>query len=331
MNIALTGASGFLGGYLAEALSSRGYTVIGIVRKPEGSQRLSALGITLRKADLTNKASLSEATKGADAVVHLAAYYTFHGNPKQYTRVNVEGTRDLIEAAAANGVKRFIYCSSTEAIGPVKSPPADESSPLSPAYDYGHSKVEAEAIVRSCPSRGMDYTIIRPSGIYGPRNVDDVSYWTITSFAKNSLATRFIVGDGMRLVQFSHVSDIVQGFVLVLEKPDVSRNQTFIIGAEKAHTYSEVYSILSDICGRKMPTRHLSPILVKLMIAPVEAFNKVAGRENFMWHVDTVESVTTDRSYDIGKAKRVLGFKPEYELRRGLSETVQWYRENGFL
>ncbi|HRU81109.1 MAG TPA: NAD(P)-dependent oxidoreductase [Candidatus Methanomethylicus sp.] len=331
MRVALTGASGFLGGYLAEALVRNGHIVIGLVRDPDTQPALLSLGAELRRIDLTDKSTLAGAVEGSDVIVHLAAYYTFHGRKEQYRRVNVEGTLSLIEAAAASGVRRFIYCSSTEAMGPVESPPADESAPLNPAYEYGRSKAEAEALVRSCPAMGIDYTIIRPSGIYGPRNVDDVAYWTITSFAKNSIATRFIVGDGQRLVQFTHVSDVVSGFMLAIEKPDASRNKTFIIAAESAHAYAEVYSILAEICGRSPPRHHLHPLLAKAMIAPVEALNRLAGRENFLWHTSTVSSVTSDRSYSIGKAKKELGFTPKYDLKTGLAETVEWYRAKGYL
>jgi len=178
---------------------------------------------------------------------------------------------------------------------------------------------------------GIDYTIIRPSGIYGPRNVDDAVYWAVASFAKNSIATRFMIGDGQRLVQFTHVSDVVSGFMLAIEKPDASRNKSFIIDAESAHAYAEVYSIIAEICGRRPPMHHLHPLLAKAMIAPVEAFNRLAGRESFLWRTSTVSSVTSGRSYSIGKAKRELGFTPKYDLRTELAETMQWYRANGYI
>ncbi|HPC28520.1 MAG TPA: hypothetical protein PKX17_07300, partial [Candidatus Methanomethylicus sp.] len=108
-------------------------------------------------------------------------------------------------------------------------------------------------------------------------------------------------------------------------------NKTFIIAAESAHAYAEVYSILAEICGRSPPRHHLHPLLAKAMIAPVEALNRLAGRENFLWHTSTVSSVTSDRSYSIGKAKKELGFTPKYDLKTGLAETVEWYRAKGYL
>ncbi|MBO3753774.1 MAG: NAD-dependent epimerase/dehydratase family protein [Candidatus Brockarchaeota archaeon] len=331
MKILVTGASGFLGGHLVEEMVSKGFNVIGMVRKSSDTSLLRSLGVELRVGDLTDPESLSRATENIDIVIHLAAYYTFFGKKEMYRRINVEGTRLLVEAALRNDVKRFVYCSSTEAIGPVKSPPAEEDSLPNPSYEYGRSKLEAEKIVRSYGEKGVEYTILRPSGIYGPRNVDDISYWFITAFARNALPTRIIVGDGRNLVQFVHVKDVVQGFLLVLDKPGISRNQTYFISEDKAYTYLKVYEILSELCNRAPPRIHVPPVLAKAFVAPVEFLNRLRGRTVFTWKTSTVNDLTCDRAYSIMKAVRELGFKPKYDLRTGLRETLEWYRENGYI
>ncbi|MBC7113374.1 MAG: NAD-dependent epimerase/dehydratase family protein [Candidatus Methanomethyliales bacterium] len=329
--VLVTGASGFLGGHLVRELVRQGYSVVGMVRKTSNIRKLEDLGLEVRFGDLTDGSSLIEATKGIDVIMHLAAYYTFSGKSELYRKVNVEGTRNLCEAAVKNKVKRIFYCSSTEAIGPVKVPPGDENTPPNPQYEYGRSKLMAEEIVRSFGVKGLEYTIIRPTGIYGPENVDDVSYWFITSFAKRSLATRIIVGSGQNLIQFVHVQDAVQGFSLALNKFDISKNQTYIIGEDRAYTYNEVYRILSEICKIDPPSIHIPPSLAKLLIAPVGFVKRLLGDENFMWRVSTVDSVTTDRAYNIDKAKKELGYRPRYDLKKGLEETVKWYRDKGMI
>lgn len=330
MKVLVTGATGFIGGHLVEDLHNRGYSVIAMARKTSNISRLKELGLEIRYADLTDPPSLVEATKGVDAVVHLAAYYTFHGKKELYWKVNVEGTRSLIEACLKNGVTRFIYCSTTEAVGPVKNPPATEDVEPNPTYEYGRSKLAAERIVRSYGEKGLKYTILRPSGVYGPRNVNDVSYWFITGFAKKALWSYFIVGSGDTLIQFVHVKDVVQGFRLALEK-EISIGQTYFITEDRAYTYNEVYQILADIVGREPPKIHISPVLAKLMMFPVEVAYKVLGKENFMWHVSTVDAVTQHRAYNIEKAKRELGYRPRYDLRTGLRETVEWYKQHGYI
>jgi len=331
MKIVVTGASGFLGGHLIEEMVSKGYDVIGMVRKSSDTSFLRSLGVKLRVGDLTIPESLEQATRDIDIVIHLAAYYTFFGEKEMYRRINVEGTRLLLEASLRNNVKRFIYCSSTEAIGPVKNPPAEEDYPPNPSYEYGRSKLEAEKIVRNYGERGVEYTILRPSGIYGPRNVDDISYWFITAYAKNALPTRIIVGDGSNLIQFAHVKDVVQGFLLVLEKPEASENQTYFISEDRAYTYLEVYEILSELCNRAPPRIHIPPMLAKAVVAPVDSFNRLRGRVVFTWRTSTVNDLTCDRAYSVRKAMRELGFKPKYDLKTGLRETVEWYRENGYI
>lgn len=331
VRILVTGASGFLGGYLVEELLRKGMRVIAMVRRNSKINALKEMGIEIRFGDLTAKSSLLEATKNIDIVIHLAAYYTFFGKREIYREVNVEGTRLLCEVATKNGVKRIIYCSSTEAIGPVETPPGDENTPPNPQYEYGKSKLMAENVVKSFSAEGLEYTIIRPTGIYGPKNVDDVSYWFITSYAKNSLATRFIVGSGENLIQFVHVKDAVEGFYLALEKYEISKNQTYIISEDRAYTYNEVYRILSKICGRKPPSRHIPSYLAKSIVTPVGFVKRLFGDENFMWHPSMVDSVTTNRAYSVDKAKKELGYKPKFDLKRGLEDTVNWYREKGMI
>ena len=329
MKVLVTGATGFLGSYLVPALASGGYEVTGMVhsRKPNPDLKKS---METRMADLTDKTSLAEATKGMDAVVHLAAYYTFFGKKELYQMVTVNGTRSLLDACLVNGVRRFVYCSSTEAMGPVASPPGDESTPLKPSYEYGRSKVEAERVVRESSAQGMEWTIIRPSGIYGPGNVDDISYWFIVSFAKNSLATKFLVGGGRNLLQFVHAKDVARAFVLALDNPKVAIGQTYLVSDDQAVSYRELYSVMAELCGRRPPRVSVPKALAKAMIAPVEAFNAVTGRSTFMWHLSTVDAVTSDRSFSSAKAARELGYRPTMGLREGLKETLAWYRAKGY-
>lgn len=329
--ILLTGSTGFLGSYVATEMATRGKQTLAMARKSSDRSILEKLCLPVTEADLTDPASLLNATAEVETVIHLAAYYTILGKPELYEKITVEGTRNLLEACLRNGVRRFIYCSTTEVIGPVEEPPGNEDSPPNPPLEYGRSKLRTETLVKEYATKGLDYTILRLSGLYGPGNVDDVAYWFITSFAKNSLPTRFIVGSGKSLIQFTHVKDAAWAFMLALEKPETASKQTYIIADRKGYSYAEVYAMLAEICDRRPPRMHVPPFLAKIMIAPVEALNRIRGRESFMWHLSTVDTVTQDRCYSIEKAARELGFNPQYDLKTGLSETVAWYRANGYL
>jgi nucleoside-diphosphate-sugar epimerase len=331
VKVLVTGATGFLGGHLVEKLLSEGYEVRALARRTSNVARLRELGVEIVFGDLTEPETLGPATKGVDAVVHLAAYYTFFGKKELYELVNVKGTQWLAEAALNNGVTRFVYCSSTEAIGPVKNPPGDENSPLNPQFEYGRSKARAEGVVKNLAARGLRYTIVRPTGIYGPRNVDDVAYWFITSYAKGGLASRVKIGTGENLIQFAHVADVVQGFLLVLEKEDVAVNQTYIVSEDGWYTYNQVYQILRELTGKGPPSVKLPPLLAKMLLAPLELYDRVTGEGNLMHRIALVDAVTSDRAYSVAKAKRELGYRPRYDLKTGLKEAIEWYRQNGYL
>lgn len=330
MKVLVTGASGFLGGHLTEELVSRGYSVRALVRATSDTRLLRELGVELVVGDVTKPETLGPAMRGVDAVVHLAAYYTFFGKKELYELVNVRGTEWVARAALDSGVRRFVYCSSTEAIGPVKNPPGDERTPLNPQFEYGRSKARAERVVESLAGEGLEYTIIRPSGIYGPRNVDDVAYWFITSYVKGGLASKVKIGSGENLVQFAHVKDVVQGFVLALEK-EAAVNQVYIVSEDRWYTYNQVYQILHELSRKGPPRVKLPPALAKLLLAPLELYDIATGEGNLMHRTALVDSVTVDRAYSVEKAKRELGYRPKYDLRSGLRETIEWYREHGYL
>ena len=327
MRVLVTGASGFLGGHLSELFTGRGIEVVAMVRRTSDTAFLDKLDVEKRVADLTDPQSLRAAVRGVDAVVHLAAYYTFHGKDEFYELVTVQGTKNIIRACLNEGVKRFVYCSSTEAIGAVADIPAHEDHPANPQYEYGRSKLRAESVVREFESQ-LEATIVRPSGIYGPRNVDDISYYFITSCAKNSIPTRILIEHGAAYVQFVHVKDAAQGFYLALTNAN-SIGKTYFITEDRWHTYREVYEIISRITGRSVPTVSLSKSAAKILIYPVFMANSAFGKWSFLWDPKTVDAVTLNRVYSIEKAKTELGYFPQYSLEDGLNETIRWYRDNG--
>jgi dihydroflavonol-4-reductase len=329
LKVLVTGASGFLGGHLIEFLTAKGLEVVAMVRKTSDTSLIDRLGWEKRVADMTDPPSLCTAAKGVDAVIHLAGYYTFHGKKELYDLVTVQGTKSILDACLQEGVKRFVYCSSTEAIGPVEDVPALEDHPPNPQYEYGRSKLKAERIVREYDGK-LETTIVRPSGIYGPRNIDDISYYFITSCARNSLATRMLVDHGSAVVQFVHAEDAAQGFYLALTKAN-SIGKTYFISEDRWYTYREVYEIISRITGRKPPTLSLPKLAAKALIYPAFIAKSAFGEWSFLWDPKTVDAVTSNRAYSIEKAKRELGYCPKHSLEAGLKETIRWYRDNGIL
>jgi dihydroflavonol-4-reductase len=330
LKVLVTGATGFLGGHLVEELVRQGHGVVAMARKGSDTKLLEKLGVEVRRADLNDVDSLQRAVKGTDVVVHLAAYYTFSGKKEMYEKINVQGTRNLLEAMAKADVRMIVYCSSTEAMGPTQGGTADESAECHPYYEYGRSKLKAEQAVREASAKGIEHVILRPSGIYGPRNVDDVSYWFIITFAK-SIASKFIIGDGKRVLQFVHISDVVQGFMLALNYLQRAKGKTYIITDSRAYSYEEIYGIMAKIFGKEPPRLHIPVAIAKAMVAPVQLVNWMRRKPNFIWRVSSMDTFKVDRNYSIERARRELGYEPRHPLPQGLEETANWYKENGYL
>ncbi|MBU7025719.1 MAG: NAD-dependent epimerase/dehydratase family protein [Theionarchaea archaeon] len=324
MKVLVTGGTGFIGSHLVEALPG---DIVCLVRKTSDTTHLEKLGVELVYGDLTDPESLKRAAKDADIVYHLAAYYTFHGIWEKYYTTNVLGTRNLLDACES--VDQFIYCSTTEVVGPVKTPPADETHLLNPVYDYGRSKVMAEQLIQETIKEGFPATILRPVGVYGPRCINDVSYYFMMHVAHNSVLTKFIVGSGETLVDFVFVKDVVQGFVKALTKKAVG--EVYFISSQKAVTYNEAYEILCRLLERDPPQLHVPPFLAKIGIAPLELLYRLIKKEDFMVHVSTVDVTQTDRAYSWEKAYKDFGYKPEYTFEEGARITLKWYKEHGYI
>jgi nucleoside-diphosphate-sugar epimerase len=325
VKILVTGGTGFIGSHLVEALQGE---IVCLVRKSSDTHRLNNLGVELVYGDLRDPYSLIKAARDVDVVYHLGAYYTFHGAWDDYYAVNVMGTQHLLEACEQ--VDQFIYCSSSEAVGPVTNPPADETYPCHPTFAYGKSKLMAEqAVRRKINEDHFPATIIRPVGVYGPRCIDDVAYYFIVNLANDSVITRFIPGSGENLIHFLYVKDVIQGFLKA--RIPKALGETYFISSQKALTYNQVYQRVCMVLGKSPPRLHLPVWLAKAVIAPLERLYGLMGKEDFMVHLSTVEATQTDRDYSWKKAHEELGYTPHYPFERGLHLTLDWYREHGYI
>jgi nucleoside-diphosphate-sugar epimerase len=140
-----------------------------------------------------------------------------------------------------------------------------------------------------------------------------------------------MVGSGKKVLQFAHVEDVVQGFVLALERPEVSTGRAYFITDSRAYSYEEIYGILAVIFGKPPPKWHVPILIAKMIAAPVQAFNWLRGKKDFVWRVDSMNTFKADRYYSIELAQKELGYQPKHSLPEGLKETAGWYRTNGYV
>jgi len=327
MRILITGCSGFIGKNLLEqAVNKDSYEIVGMARNKVKVQKFEDQGVEIRYADLMKPESLKGITRDVEVVVHLAALMRFHGSWDALYRHNVEGTKLVAEDAMKQGVRHFIYSSSTEAIGPVEAIPADEKAPYNPTYLYGKTKQLSEIwLNRKKEEVGLPVTVMRPTGVFGPGDLY-VGLSVVRAIAQGKL--KILPGKGDTFIHFTYVNDIVQGFLRVIDAPQKSIGETFNIASDDYHTYKDIFTIIAHILGVPPPSRSAPMWLAKTYLAYVEWRDRRKQVDDFVMHPSIVDDMKTNRAYSNVKAKCVIGFRPEYSYQRGMKKTIKWYKEN---
>jgi nucleoside-diphosphate-sugar epimerase len=326
MRVALTGASGYTGGRLLAALRGRGDDVSALVRPTSISERLRGSGADLVEGDLASGEALGRLVEGADAVMHVAAVYRTASHPDSYYRdVNVGGTERLLEAAAAAGVRRFVHTSTVGVHGHVDEPPADESAPFAPGDIYQATKAEAETLALEFHrQRGLPLAVVRPGAIYGPGETRLLKLFR--AIARGRYA---IVGDGRSFYHPVYVDDLVQGFLLALDR-DEAVGESFLICGPEYVTQKELASVIAKHTGGRVLPFRIPAGPIQLAGDIVEAICVPLGIEPPL-HRRRVDFWTKSRAFSIEKARRVLGYDPLVQLDEGVARTVASYREVGWL
>ena len=326
MRALVTGASGFTGGHLAEALVRRAWTVRALVREPARAAALAALGVDLVQGDLQDRAALSAATRDVDVVFHVAAVYRQAGVPRDvYRAINAVAVRELIEAAAANGVRRIVHCSTVGVHGDVESPPANEEAPLRPGDVYQATKLEGERLAREAAQRtGIELVIVRPSGIYGPGDR------RLLKLFRGVARGRFpILGRGRIYYHLTYIDDLVDGLILCATHP-AAASRTYILAGGEVTTLKELVTLVAQVAGVRPPWLHLPVLPFWLAGALCEAVCVPLGIEPPIYR-RRVDFYTKSRAFDITRARQELGYSPRVGLRDGIGRTLEWYRAHGWL
>ena len=327
MKVLVTGATGFIGRSLVSRLAEEGHEITVFVRSTSNTAGLPG-GVVVKEGDLFDMQSIKDATTNQDTIIHLAAYFDFYPSDKDLLyKVNVEGTHNVLTASADAGVRRFIYCSTTETIGPVRYPPGDEETELRPQFDYSRSKIQAEEIVRQISKeRGFDHIILRPTGIMGEGDFY-TAYETIQ--AVNDGQIPVIPGDGEKTIMYTYIEDVINGFIEALTSKS-ALNNTIILSPDEPMTYNELFQYLGDVLGVKPPKRRIPTSLAKIGIGLLSPI-KNRGRTTFLWHMQTVQSIDEHRWFKNDKAKRLLGWAPKFTMQEGIKRAIDWYYEHGYL
>ena len=326
MRVALTGASGYTGGRLLEALRARGDEVDVLVRPGSVTERVRSSASRVVEGALGDAAAASRLVERADAVLHVAAVYRTAGHPDSYYReVNVVGTERLLEAAAERGVRRFVHTSTVGVHGHVERPPADESAPIAPGDIYQATKAEAEALALGFHrTRGLPVTVVRPGAIYGPGETRFLKLFR--AIARGRYA---VVGTGRTFYQPVYIDDLVAGFLLALDRPEAV-GEAFLVCGPSYVSQSDLAALVARHTGGRVLPFRIPARPLQWAGDVVEAICVPLGLEPPL-HRRRVDFWTKSRAFTIEKARRLLGYAPRVDLDEGIARTAAWYREAGWL
>ncbi|MFH2001552.1 MAG: NAD-dependent epimerase/dehydratase family protein [Planctomycetota bacterium] len=321
----VTGAGGFVGSHLTEALLRKGMRVCALVRNPDRLRWLKNIpDVEMRYGSLEDTASLEAAVQGVDLVFHAAGVVKTR-QEDTYFRVNAQGTENLLNAVEKNapGIRRFIYISSQAAAGPSRLDRAVREDELPhPLTPYGRSKLEGERHVLERKER-LPVTLIRPPAVYGPRDSEIFIYFKIA--AKGFIP---IPGFGERRLSLVFIDDLVNGIVQASDSKAALGKIYFIKSGD--YGWPELARALKEAVGRGFPVR--VPAWTMMLAARAsEAFGKYTGQAIALNRHKARELIQRAWLCSGERAEKELGFQPQWPLQKGMAVTAKWYYDAEWL
>lgn len=330
MNILITGASGFIGSFIVSEALRRGMEVWAAVRRTSSRKYLTDPRIHFVELNLDSREEMVGQLKGLsfDYVVHAAgATKCLHAD--DFFRINTEGTRNLVNALRDTEMplRRFVYVSSLSVYGPVREtqPYGEilETDTPQPNTAYGRSKLESERFLDSLTD--FPCVTLRPTGVYGPRERD---YFLMAKSIKGH--TDFSVGYKPQDLTFVYVEDVVQAVFLAIERGRNGRK--YFLSDGRVYSSRTFSDLIHRELGRPWLLRIKAPIWV---LRVVTFFGEYVGRMTGQISAlnNDKYNIMRQRNWrcDIRPAVEELGYSPQYDLERGVKQTVKWYLENGWL
>ena len=328
MKILITGASGFIGSFIVEEALKQGFETWAVIRKSSSKEYLQDERIHFIELNLSSKAQLIEQLRPHqfDYVVH-AAGVTKCLNKADFRHINTEGTKNLVDALLdlQMPLKRFVFLSSLSVFGAIKEQlPYDEireDDTPKPNTEYGRSKLEAEKYIDSIGSR-LPYTILRPTGVYGPREKD---YFMMAKSIKQHID--FAVGYQRQDITFVYVTDVVQAVFLALEKGETGRK--YFLSDGQVYQSTTFSDLIHEELGRPWWLRITAPVWVLRVVTFFGEYighmtGKVTALNNDKYNI------LRQRNWrcDIEPTRHELGFEPKVQLKEGVKTTIQWYKDH---
>jgi nucleoside-diphosphate-sugar epimerase len=321
MRALVTGATGFVGSHLVDALLRRGAEVTALARSPEKAAPLRARGVCIVAGRLDGEATLRQAVQHQDVVYHVAGAVAARSEA-DFLQANRDGTRNLVAATEAAGGTRLVFVSSLAAGGPSRRGAAlDGTEEPRPVTAYGRSKLAAEQVIRSSSLR---WSIVRPPMVYGPRDREVLKVFRLARFGVAP-----VFGDGSQELSAVHAADLADALIAVADA--ATHGRTYNACHPEVFTSGEFVRAVGATMGRSVRTIHVPAPLGRALLTVAETSARVTGQTTILTADKANEFFQPAWTADPTPLIRDCHWQPAYDLRRGLADTYQWYRKAGWL
>jgi len=315
-HVLVTGGCGFLGVHLARQLLKQNYDVTLLDIADLDAKDLIGK-VRVIKCDVGDKDKINNVIKNYDYVVHAAAALPILREKKIIFDVNINGTKNVLDASLKNKIKRLVFISTTAVYGVPKHLPEAETNPLDPIGHYGESKVAGEKLCLEYAKKGLSVNILRPKSFLGPERLGVFELWFEAIYTGKGV---FILGNGNNRYQLLAVSDVVDAIIKALESK--TDGEIFNIGAEEFQTWNKDLGSVIKYANSKSKIIKLPTLLSQMLLGILEILNlsPIAA-----WHYKTMP---VDSYIDIKKAEKLLNWEPQKSNQELLIESYQWYKRH---
>lgn len=319
MKYFVTGGTGFIGGHIVRQLCDAGHGVVALVRSPEKGDELGRLGAAVHHGDITDRESMRGALDGVDGVFHTAGWYKLGARDKTAgLRINVHGTRNVLELMREANVRKGVYTSTLAVFSDTKGKVVDESYYFRGKHltEYDRTKWLTHYEVALPMIRdGLPLVIVQPGLVYGPGDLSPVHEMLVQYLrGKLPLIPR------QTAYCWSHVDDVARAHLLAMEKGQPG--ESYIIGGD-LHTLVEALEVAEQITGFKLPRRRVGPRVLRCLAAITRWIGAIVPLPN-SYHYERLRAAAgVTYLGDSSKAKHELGYSPR-PLHEGLRETLSY-------
>jgi len=327
MRVLVTGGTGFTGSHLVRRLLARGDEVR-VLDNQAGlfHDELKAQGAQITLGSVLDRDLCLSLTQGCEVVHHLAAAFRqVNRSQKEYWQVNVEGTRNICQAALESGVRRLVYCSTQGVHGNVANPPGDEDTPIEPEDYYQYTKHQGELAANEFLAKGLEVVTLRPMAIFGPG--DPARFLMIYRRVKKG---RFVMaGPGRALYHPLYIDNLVDAFELA-ETAKGILGRAYLIGDAEFLTIKDLVLRIAKALDTQVKIIHIPFFPVYALSALCELIFKPLPLEPPLFR-RRADWFRQNRAFKIDRARHDLGYEPKISVDEGLRLTGRWYLEHGYI